>query len=28
LVCPRSKAQEIKNVLKELRDREETRRFL
>lgn len=28
LVCPRSKAQEIKKVLKELRDREETRRFL
>lgn len=28
LVCPRSKAQEIKRVLKELRDREETRCFL
>ncbi|HOO93070.1 MAG TPA: sugar phosphate nucleotidyltransferase, partial [Opitutales bacterium] len=28
LVCPRSKAQEIKRVLNELRDRKETRRFL
>ncbi|MBN2233868.1 MAG: mannose-1-phosphate guanylyltransferase, partial [Opitutales bacterium] len=28
LVCPRSKAQQIKKLLKELRDREETRRFL